>query len=107
MTITEAHELAMFGLPVMGRWQTEAQLKDMTGLGEKAKAIYQELLQAGFCELRMCPIICGHIVAEEEVRMYRCEWATRQKFLRALNFQRRANGNKTTHRISASLPGRG
>jgi CheY-like chemotaxis protein len=78
--LSAVHTLAMDQLPVDGRWQTEAQLIGLTRLGNQTDGVYRDLVIAGFCEVRLVPILCHVTDAADFMRMYRTTWKRRRAY---------------------------
>ena len=78
--ITLEHECAMACLPLDGRWQTAAQLIGHTRMGNRTYDIYRDLVNAGFCEMKIVSILSDIADAEDFMRMYRTTSKTRRAY---------------------------
>jgi len=78
--MTKHHDLGMFCLPVDGRWQTEAQLIGQSQMGNRTGVIYRDLVDAGFCEKKIVPILCDIAEAADFMRLYRATWKMRRAY---------------------------
>jgi sigma-B regulation protein RsbU (phosphoserine phosphatase) len=84
MEMTKSHNRGMFFLPLDGRWQTETQLMQQTGMGAGTRAVYRDLVDSGFCERKIVPILSQYADAGEFMRMYRATWKMRRAYWKAL-----------------------
>jgi len=78
--MTKDHYLGMFCLPVDGRWQTEAQLIGQSQMGNRTDGVFRDLVDAGFCERKIVPILCDIADAQDFMPMYRTTWKMRRAY---------------------------
>jgi CheY-like chemotaxis protein len=78
--MTKRHNRGMFFLPLDGRWQTEAQLIQQTRMGSGTRAVYQDLVDSGYCETKIVSILCDSDEGEDFMRVYRATWKMRRAY---------------------------
>lgn len=98
--ICRNQDIAMFCLPLDGRWQTEAQLIGQSRLGSRIRRIYWNLAAAGYCDIKIVPILDELGEAEDFMRMYR---ATR-KMRRAYGERLARQGFRPTSLVEPANP---
>lgn len=87
MIITDDHKRAMLCLPFNGDWKLEAQLIGLTGLKDKTRPIFRDLVRAGFCQQGRIATQRGLVASGDTVRQYCCPVAMRSIYNQALKEQ--------------------
>jgi CheY-like chemotaxis protein len=99
-SLTRDHDVAMFCLPVDGRWQTEAQLVAQTKLGNRTCRIYRDLVEAGFCERKIVAILCNVADSEDFMRAYKTTWKMRRAYHKHPSITSPVWGSKPTNKLN-------